>query len=368
MVRILRLALWTLVVVTATRAGAQSSALTTSPGYLRPPGGTYPGAPPNSSAGSPYTTPYGGYGGGGGANSSQPITSYLNPGNGEPGGQLGGAAATAEPLSPHLDLDSYLSPSAYFGDEWTWQLMPSNLIYKSYLAGVKETRLASQHINIKEDGWLWDAVLGGRVGLLRYGNQDPIRPDGFQLDFEGSAQVRLDVTNDVDVRSVDFRGGIPLTYGSGPWRTKFGYYHLSSHLGDEFLLAHPGYNRLNYSRDCLVLGETVFLTDRLRIYAEMAWAFYNDVNKPWEFQFGVDYSPVAPTGFMGEPFFAVNGHLRQELNYSGHFVAQTGWAWVSDENTRLLRIGFFYFNGLSNQYSFYNQWEQQIGAAIWYDY
>jgi hypothetical protein len=366
-VRILKLTLWTFVIVMATRAAAQAPSLASSPGYSR------------ATTGSPNATPYGGYGGSGDAGSGQPISSYLNPGVAGPAGSpmtgspmsgapMTGSATTVEPMSPHLDLDSYLSPSGYFGDEWTWQLMPSSLIYKSYLAGVKESRLASQHINIKEDGWLWDAVLGGRVGILRYGNQDPIRPDGFQLDFEGSAQVRLDVTNDVDVRSVDFRGGIPLTYGAGPWRTKFGYYHLSSHLGDEFLIANPGYNRLNYSRDCLVLGETVFLTDRLRIYGEVAWAFYNDVNKPWEFQFGVDYSPVAPTGFRGEPFFAVNGHLRQELNYSGHFVAQTGWAWVSDENTRLLRIGFFYFNGLSNQYSFYNQWEQQIGGAIWYDY
>jgi hypothetical protein len=167
---------------------------------------------------------------------------------------------------------------------------------------------------------------------------------------------------------VDFRGGLPITYGSGRFRTKFGYYHLSSHLGDEFLLENPGYPRLNYSRDCLVLGETLFITERLRIYAELAWAFHDDVSKPWEFQFGVDYSPIAPTGFSGAPFFAANGHLRQELNYSGHFTLQTGWAWVSDENGRLLRLGFQYVNGLSTQYSFYHQFEQQIGLGLWYDY
>jgi hypothetical protein len=105
--------------------------------------------------------------------------------------------------SPYLDLDTYLSPGSHGEgpyDEWTWQLLPSSLIYKSYLAGTKESRLASQHINIKGDGWLWDAVLGARVGLLRFGNQDPVRPDGFQIDAEGSAQIRLDVTDDVNLR------------------------------------------------------------------------------------------------------------------------------------------------------------------------
>jgi len=39
--------------------------------------------------------------------------------------------------------------------------------------------------------------------------------------------------------ATDFRFGVPLTYGEGPWRTKFGFYHLSSHVGDEYLLKNP---------------------------------------------------------------------------------------------------------------------------------
>lgn len=274
-------------------------------------------------------------------------------------------------LGQYLDLDSYLAtPGAPVPDNdvWDWQLMPASLIYRSYLAGVKESRFASQHVNVNGQGWVWDATLGTRVGLLRYGDHDPVLPDGFQIDAEGAAQVRLDIPDDVNVNAVDFRAGVPLTYGYGRYRTKFGYYHLSSHLGDEFLLGNPGYPRLNYSRDALVLGETIYFTDRLRVYGEVAWAFHNDVNKPWEFQFGIDWAPNEPTGFRGAPFFAINGHLRQELNYSGNLVVETGWCWVADENARLLRIGLIYFNGHSNQFSFYANYEQQIGMAVWYDF
>lgn len=274
--------------------------------------------------------------------------------------------SSAQPAELVVDLDG--NSENWLGGEWDWQLLPSGLIYKSYLAGVKESRLASQHINVKGDGWLWDTTLGGRVGLLRYGDRDPIRPNGFQIDMEGSAQVRLDVPDDVNVRSVDFRGGLPITYGSGPSRFKFAIYHISSHVGDEFLLSNPGFQRLNYSRDVLVLGYTLYLHRDLRIYAELGWAFHSDVAEPWEFQFGVDYVPGTPTGIRGRPFFAVNGHLREEVDYGGNFVAQAGWAWLSDENARLLRIGAHYFNGHSSQFSFYRDHEQQLGLAVWYDF
>lgn len=262
----------------------------------------------------------------------------------------------------------WLNAPPGYAEPWSWQLMPSSLIYKAYLAGLKESRLASQHTYIKDQGWSWDAVLGARVGLLRYGNQDPIRPDGFQLDIEGSAQPRLDVPDDVNLQAADFRAGLPLTWGNGPFRTKVAYYHLSSHVGDEFLLANPGFNRLNYSRDCLVVGETYFITDELRIYGEVAWAFQSDVCEPWEFQFGADYAPVRPTGYSGAPFFAVNGHLRQEVDFGGTFVLESGWAWLSDQNSRLLRLGLQYYNGYSPQFSFYHRSEQALGVGLWYDF
>ncbi|MFM2093053.1 MAG: hypothetical protein RIS70_177 [Planctomycetota bacterium] len=271
-------------------------------------------------------------------------------------------------LAIDLDHPAMVLPEFSDPNDWTWQILPSSLIYKSYLAGVKESRFASQHVNLKGDGWIWDATLGTRVGLVRFGDQDPIRPNGFQIDAEGSAQVRLDIPDDVNVRAVDFRGGVPITYGYGPSRFKLGFYHLSSHLGDEFLLQNPGYDRLNYARDVLVAGYSHYLTPDFRLYGEVGWAFHSDVSEPWEFQFGVDYAPGTPTGIRGRPFFAVNGQLRQEVDYGGNFVAQAGWAWLSNENARLLRLGAQYFNGYSAQFSFYNRFEQYIGLAVWYDF
>lgn len=286
-----------------------------------------------------------------------------------PGVPAAGAPTVVE--QPYFDLDAYLDQGGGYPrhvSERSWQLLPTDFIYKSYLAGIKEPRMAAKIVYAKNDAWLWDATLGGRIGLLRYGDNDPRFPQGFQLDAEGAAEVRLDFDNDVNVRAVDFRGGLPMSYGWGRQQIKFGYYHMSSHLGDEFLLKNPGYPRLNWSRDALVLGYSIYPVDTLRLYAETAWAFHSDVSKPWEFQFGIDWAPTEPTGWHGAPFLAVNGHVRQELNYGGNFTVETGWAWMTDRDRHLLRLGMQYYNGKSQQNSFYNNFETLLGFGVWYDY
>lgn len=178
------------------------------------------------------------------------------------------------------------------GDSWDLQLIPIGSIYHSYLAGVKEPRFASVSNYEQDLGWIWDIALGGRVGLIRYGNRDSLRPDGWQLDFEGAVFPRLDLEHEHDVISMDLRAGVPLTYGHGPYRLKFAYYHL-----------------------CL----------------------------------------------------AINGHLREELDFGGNLVVQAGWQWRGPAG-HLFRTGLQYFNGKSDQFEFYDRFEQKIGIGIWYDF
>jgi hypothetical protein len=260
-------------------------------------------------------------------------------------------------------------PGRLSGDDvWDWQLLPDGLIYRSYLAGFKEPRLHSYWAHDEDLGWIWDIALGGRVGLVRYGNTDNVMPDGWQIDLEGAALPRLDPEVERDLVAVDFRAGLPVTYGIGPNRTKLAYYHLSSHLGDEFLLKNPGVTRRNYSRDVLVLGHSYYVTPDWRLYGEAGWAFYSDVSGEWEFQFGLDYSPMIFNGFRGSPFAAINAHLREEVDFGGNLVAQLGWQWRQAASGHLFRLGFEYFNGKSDQFEFFDRYENKLGFAFWYDY
>ena len=315
------------------------------------------------------------------------------------------------PVEPHgpvfLDMpyngisgcDSCAIPGNNFNDcfdnlwaprPWCWQLLPNNLIYTSYLAGPKEPRLATVWYDDtgpspipgrggEQNGWLWDSTLGGRVSVVRYGSNTELHPQGFEMQLEGAAFVRLDPGDDRDLRSADYRFGIPLVYGIGRWQTKLAYYHNSAHIGDEFLIKYGNFDRVNYVRDVIVFGNSYYMYDWLRLYGEVGWSFFNaGGSKPWEFQFGTELIQARPTGIRGAPFFAVNGMTRQELNWGGNVCAQVGWAWRGYQSEKLFRIGFEYLYGSDPQYEFtktdsttgkitaLNQ--NRAGIGMWYDY
>jgi hypothetical protein len=278
--------------------------------------------------------------------------------------------ALPPPAATHpVTSGSAFDPWAGYATAYDWILLPDNLIYQSYLAGPHEPRIGSQLIwSDYQDEFVWDVALGGRAGLLRHGTDSGPLPEGWQIDIEGAAFPRLLFEDESDLASVDFRFGIPWTMRRGVWEAKFGYYHISSHLGDEFILDHPGFERLNYSRDSLVLGVGIRPRPDLRLYAETAWAFHTgEFTEPWEFQFGGEYAPVAPTGFRGSPFLALNAHLHEELDFGGSFTAQGGWMWRG-QSGQLFRAGLHVLAGRSNQYQFHRFHENQVGFGLWYDF
>jgi len=261
---------------------------------------------------------------------------------------------------------------------WHWQILPNNLIWTSYLAGPKEPRFATVWYDDagldpfnpgRPNGGMWDSTLGGRAAILRYGSDNELHPQGFELQIEGAAFVRLHMAEERDLRSSDYRFGIPLIYGVGRWQTKLAYYHLSAHLGDEAMVRYQTLDRINYVRDVIVWGNSYYPLDWMRIYGEVGWSFFNDGgSQPWELQFGTELVQARPTGPRGAPFLAVNGMLRQELAWGGNVCIQTGWAWRGDRSQRLFRVGFEYLNGADPQYEFVYDVQNRAGVGLWYDF
>ncbi len=254
--------------------------------------------------------------------------------------------------------------------ERCWQVLPAGLMYKSYIGGEKEPRFQAVWLAEKKHGLVWETSLGGRVGLIRYGTQDPIRPEGWQLDLEGAAQARVLPQQESDLEAVDFRFGLLSTWRRGGDGFKVGYYHLSSHLGDEFLIKNPGFllTRLNYVRDSAIAGWTHDLNPDTQVYGEVAYALGHEGGAlPWEFQYGVQYSPLT-FGLRGAPYVALNGHTREDNNWVTGVNTVAGWQWRGDQTNHLFRVGFQYYTGPSVQYSFVGLKETLVGGGIWFDY
>ncbi len=283
-------------------------------------------------------------------------------GSAAPGGQFIPSSQPAPTALP--PVQDYITGQG----QYTWQLLPDGLMYPSYLAGEREARIGTDWVYDQRMGWLWNSTLGGRVALVRYGTEDRLLPQGVEFDLEGAAFPELQLNAMRDLVAVDFRIGGILTTRNGPWETKFGFDHVCSHLGDQYMLENPGVERVNFSRDCLVAGIAYHPILDVRLYGEVGYAVYTwGATMPWEFQFGVEYAPAVPTGIEGAPFAAINAHLRQEVNFGGGLTVQTGWAWRGASG-HLFRIGLEYFNGKSEEYQFSDMFEQQVGVGMWYDF
>lgn len=274
---------------------------------------------------------------------------------------------------PPADVSPRLPNCNDCTEEWHSQVLPQNLIYQSYMAGMKEPRLSSFWNNDPEYGTIWDTALGGRAGLWRYGNSDPDWPEGWQVDLEGAVFPRLDPLGEsTPLISSDYRFGIPVTYGRGNWQFKVAYYHISSHLGDEYILYHDpdrGAGRINFVRDGIAFGTGYFFTPAFRLYGEIGYSpSATGGAEPLEFQFGFDWMQARNTGLRGGPFVATNANLREEVDFGGNFVVQFGWMWRRYVRGPIFRLGGQYFYGKSDQFEFFRQTESRIGWGVWYDF
>lgn len=281
-------------------------------------------------------------------------------------------------LMPQIETDLPMTPQQVFSNAppqcnscFGWQMLPQGLMYKSYIAGEKEPRMQFIQLrDTKTNQRVWDAVLGGRVGLLRYGSFGSVKPQGFQLDVEGAVFARvLPDQPSAMLEGSDYRAGLLGTNRFGGTAVKYGYYHVSSHIGDEFLLANPTFNRVNYVRDSLIVGVTQDLKYSTQIYGEFAYALGTEGGaKPLEFQCGAQYLPVAKSSLRGAPYVAANYHTREDFGFQTGFSTVAGWGWQGLQTRHRLRIGLQYYNGPSLQYQFLNRVENLYGGGIWFDY
>ncbi len=269
----------------------------------------------------------------------------------------------APPLQP--DHGKY-SPQSLSPSEWTWHVRPVGVLYHTYWSSAQEPRLGTQIVRT-EDGTFQDSSIGGRLGLLKFGPRNS--GQGFQLDLLGGAKLRQDWDHGLDVLSSDFRYDILGTFADGPHRFKLGFYHISAHTGDEFLLQNPSFERVNFFRDVAVLGYSYYPTPDLRLYSEIGWGFHTEFSEPWELQVGIDYGPSRPTGNLGAPFFSLNAHLREELDFGGNLAMQAGWSWRGNTlGDGLLRTGAYLYEGGTPHQAFFSQHETQFGWGLWYDF
>lgn len=255
------------------------------------------------------------------------------------------------------------------GDKRDWVLLPDGLLWHSYLAGPQEPRISAMMFNKDNDGYFCDATLGGRVGFLRYGTPRANNPRGWQWDLEGAVITRMNLEQQQEVESMDYRFGTELTWSEGAWAMKAGYFHISSHVGDEYLLREPKFDRINYVTESLIWGASYKPSQPVRVYGEVAYAVHRSGGaRPFQFQTGAEWTLPPRQVRRLAPFAAANLGFFEATDFHMQTTLQAGWYYQGPLSGRRLRFGLQYGDGPTSQFEFFKRSEEYLGVGIWYDY
>lgn len=117
---------------------------------------------------------------------------------------------------------------------------------------------------------------GDSIFLYRWHNVWPWCGE-LQIELEGAVWAVFDPLHDSSpLINADYYVGVPITYAIDNWQFRLRGYHISSHIGDEFLLNHPFFFRRNPSAEYLDFFVSHDLTNGIRIYGGLGVIMHQD--------------------------------------------------------------------------------------------
>ncbi|MEH6471673.1 MAG: DUF1207 domain-containing protein [Halopseudomonas sp.] len=226
-----------------------------------------------------------------------------------------------------------------------WEFDPNDQPYPAYVADPRRPRM---NVSI---GWtntdipetssgriMLDA--GTRYTLFKVSN--PNSANEFAIDIEGGLFTQFDLGNQLD--SIGWEGVYGI-YGVYEWNNtldmRFGYKHLSAHLGDEYIET-TGRERVGYTRDALIAGFAWRLDNAWTAYVEPSWAFGMG-NEERQERLGIDGGAQYQGPFdlwNGNMAFYGAAHVRafKESNWKPGITGQLGYLIKRDTSSSNLRL------------------------------
>jgi hypothetical protein len=132
--------------------------------------------------------------------------------------------------------------------------------------------------------WRGDVQIGIEAGIWSVFNMDP----------------NPNIGGGTELVNTDFYAGIPITFATGKWSFRFRGYHISGHLGDEYMVNHPHVVRLNPSIEAIDFYTSYQATDALRVYVGPGAYVHSDPTYKWEPMY-INYG--MELRFFGQKFY-----------------------------------------------------------------
>lgn len=253
-------------------------------------------------------------------------------------------------------------------------LFPAQDVYPPYLADPHRSGFAFQRLymltsEIADSGSSrYNLKAGGRIGLVRLAPPNG-NVKGVQISIVAGFDAQFDTDRNYDNIGWDGNYGIALAGGDGDTLAlKFAVLHTSGHVGDEYA-ERTGRQRIGYTRTELQAGISLFLTGRLRGYAEMGWGYdlkNEELQEPGRLQAGLEFRNNGSLwkGRLGW-YAAADLSTMEERNWHLDASFQTGL--IADSSDHTWRFGIEYYDGRPTMAEFFRDTESYVSLGLWLD-
>ena len=263
------------------------------------------------------------------------------------------------------------------GKSPTLTLLPVSHIYDPYLADQRRVTFEFQTISVDQSDLpdtgneRFGLRMGGRLELFQY--QWPTEPgqvpSRLQANLEVGFRGHFDRAYSLDNIGWDGNYGLLFSYrGHASLAYRFGIYHTSSHIGDEYI-ERTGRERINYTREEYLAGAQYNFNPHWQIYMEGGYAYNLDI-KPLQqhkrYQTGIQYRQNT-SGRSATPswFIGLDISSYEERDWDRNTSVQAGLEMNAYPHT--WRLSLAYYDGQSVLGEFFQHDERYWGLSLQID-
>lgn len=175
-------------------------------------------------------------------------------------------------------------------------IFPDDSLFKPLIADLRWPRFSAAwhrytHKNYTENEF--EASFGSTVPLFKTAAESFL----FEVGVQGGVVTVFDFdTPSDDIVNIDYMVGIPVVFRWDRLSLLVRFYHVSTHLGDEFIIKHPDVERVNLSYETLNVTVSYEFEKPFRLYA------------------GGDYIPDPDPGSYGNWGYLAGIEVYPEIN------------------------------------------------------
>jgi len=266
-------------------------------------------------------------------------------------------------------LLSGLASGSVLADQSAFEALPNEDLFKPLIASPRESQFSLRREYYETHEGNYNAAVVSFGDYLPITNYKIDEQNILQFSIDGSLYALFNLDKEsYDLINTDYFFGLSMSHRwSETISSRLRLYHGSSHLGDEFLIDNPEFERDNSSYENLqyILA---YHTESMRFYGGGGYIVRsnNEIKlDPWQVKGGFEFSHPLPEYEQTSLLFAWDMESLERANWRFNNSIMLGLSLLKSEAREIRLLGTFY-RGSSPQGQFFNERLKYYGLGLYF--